>query len=112
MVEVVLLWLVVEWVVECEVVDGVGYVRMSAVAVTIVTALKCVSAASPVTVVFAVIIDAGTLAAPPVATHAMLVCASRSHPIVAALVLSQYKSRYHRKQDSKSYPWPGMLMVN
>lgn len=40
MVLVVVLWLVVEWVVECEVVEGVGYVSMLAVAVTMDTALK------------------------------------------------------------------------
>jgi hypothetical protein len=86
-VVVVVLWVVVVCVVDevCEVVVGVGYVKRSPAAVTIVIARKCVCAATPVTVVVAVTVDVATLAASPVATHAMLVFPDRSHPTVATL---------------------------
>ena len=111
-VEIVVDVVVVD-VVVVEVVVGVGYVNRSPAAVTIVMARKCVSAATPVTVVVAVTVDDGALTTSPVATHDMLVFPARSHPTVASLRKSQYENRIYPTYPTRgSYPWPGMLMVN
>jgi hypothetical protein len=58
----------------------------AAVPVTMETARKWVAAASPVKVEDAVMVRPTSVAAPPVAEHAMLVVPKRLHPTVAALL--------------------------
>lgn len=69
------------------------------------TALKCVSAAAPVTVVVTVAVSLGLLATPPVAVHAMLVLSWRAHAIVAALLGSVQDSLW--KWEVRYVPFTG-----